>query len=82
MPLFKYIYSYSSTINDNARTLTRIDGILRLDNRVTNMEEYRHIKTLICPEKYDKLSIDSLSFLGREFILLKWILGFGASKLN
>jgi hypothetical protein len=61
----RHLYHYSSFYNDGNRTVT-IDGIAQLVTRITTQEDYMKLKPRISPDHHHKLSITSLSYLGKE----------------
>lgn len=64
--LGKYLYHYSAKYLDDYKRSITVDGILRTGARITTHEEYMEIKPVISPENHHKLTISSLSYLGRE----------------
>jgi len=62
----RYIYHYCASTEGGKH---RIDGILRLVNKPTDMERYREVKELIMKGlglAATQLTIHNLSYLGRE----------------
>jgi hypothetical protein len=61
----RHLYHYSSFYKDGNRTVN-IDGIVHLVTRITDLGEYMKLKPMIDPDNHHKLSITSLSYLGKE----------------
>lgn len=62
----RFVYHYCAHYQIVAKTVY-IDGIIKLENRITCHEQYMDLKPNIAPDHCDKLTIDSFSFIGMEF---------------
>lgn len=62
----RFVYHYCSHYQESIGAIAYIDGIAQMENKITCMDDYTKLKQQIdCPNS-DKLTIDSLSFLGME----------------
>lgn len=62
----RYIYQYCFSYQVNFKMI-KIDGIAQMENRIVSQSDYLDLKSQIAPEIDGKGTIDSLSYLGREF---------------
>jgi hypothetical protein len=62
----RFVYHYCCHYQESIGVIAYIDGIAQMENRIACMDDYKKLKHQVdCPDS-DKLTIDSLSFLGRE----------------
>lgn len=61
----RFIYHYSARYQIGS-SVSDIDGIVRLVNKVACQDDYHKLKKLIEPVHFDKTTIVSLSFIGME----------------
>ena len=58
-----FTYHYCAEYQNEYGSISRIDGVAILGEKVKTMEEYRKLKILIEPEHAHKLTISSLSLI-------------------
>jgi hypothetical protein len=57
------VYHYSAFFQPEIGQLNHIDGILKCELPILDMDRYHEVKKAISPEHYDKLTISSLTLL-------------------
>lgn len=62
----RYIYHYSACYQMVGGSVAKIDGVAKLVKRIASQDDYMELKPMISPDHHEKLTIDSLSYLGRE----------------
>ena len=66
MSVNRFIYHYCAIWQLDGGGTSCTDGIMLLDNRITNMSEHQRLKPLINSQEYHRMTITSLSFIGME----------------
>ena len=61
----RFIYHYCAHYQHDGN-VTYIDGIMQLESKVLSMKDYTKLKPQIESEHHGKLTISSLTFIGRE----------------
>ena len=61
----RYVYHYCAHYQLDADRVIYIDGIAQMKERITCYSDYKSLKSLIDQVNSEKLTIDSLTYLGR-----------------
>ena len=62
----RHVYHYCAKYQLASGAVNIIDGIALVTNKIKSQDQYRELKKLISPEHYELLSIQSLSYHGKE----------------
>ena len=62
----RFIYHYCAIWQLDGGGTSYTDGVMLLDQRITNMSEYQQLKPLIDIDNHHRMAITSLSFIGME----------------
>lgn len=63
----RYVYHYCAHYQISVGTFSYSSGIAKLQKRITSISDLNALRELIDKEHHEKLVVDSLSYLGREF---------------
>lgn len=63
----RFIYHYCASFQPEIGQIAHIDGIAQMKHRIVAHDDCKELKQAIDKDNCDKMTIKSLSYLGREF---------------